>query len=93
MGQACVSNPSGRPCNHLQGGTAGPREDFIKAGCAKCWEEVQGKKCLRVKKALTSVALAVQQYKNEVPSKKTIMVKKVGEMKTLEKAIAKSVVQ
>ena len=37
------------------------------------------------KSSLESVPLAVQQHKNEVPDKKTVMVKKIGEMKTTEK--------
>ena len=31
-----------------------PRDALIKAGCAKCWEGVQGKKRLTVKKALSN---------------------------------------
>ena len=37
------------------------------------------------KSSLKSVALAVHQYKNEVPDKESVMVKKVGEMKTPKK--------
>ena len=31
-----------------------PKETLIKAGCAKCQEEVLGKKRLRIKKALSN---------------------------------------
>ena len=32
MGRVCVSNLTGRPYNHPQGGTAGPMEPLIKEG-------------------------------------------------------------